>query len=98
MKHLEDLKKKLEERLNCILVGDIWFLDYKVRSTKQKMQKMKRISCGSIQKPKITLAQLKKKRDSHHQKVGMLEEILKKMLLATDGKVLFLPFNLFGLN
>lgn len=98
MKHLEDLKKELEERLYLVLVGDDWFLDYKVRSTKQKMQNMKRNSCGGIQKPNITFAQLKKNRDSHHKKVGMLEEILKKMFQAADGKVLFLPFNFFGLN
>lgn len=84
MKHLEDLKKELEERLYLVLVGDDWFLDYKVRSTKQKMQNMKRNSCGGIQKPNITLAQLKKNRDSHRKKVGMLEEILKKMFQAAD--------------
>ncbi|XP_052704483.1 uncharacterized protein LOC128180414 isoform X2 [Crassostrea angulata] len=84
VKHLEDLKKELEERLYLVLVGDNWFLDYKVRSTKQKMQNMKRNSCGGIQKPNITLAQLKKNRDSHRKKVGMLEEILKKMFQAAD--------------
>lgn len=98
MKHLEDLKKELEEKLYPNLIGDDEYLDYKVRSTKQKMQNMN--SCGSSQISNIRFDQLKARLDSHHEKVGTLENSLKEMLRTTDGKILFLLFNFysFGLN
>lgn len=101
MKHLEDLKKELEGKLYPIWIGDDEYLDYKVRSTKQKMQNMKRNSCGSSQISNIGLnQQLIARLDSHREKVGILEKSLMEMLKKTDGKILFLLFNFysFGLS